>query len=1349
MKLGSKLVVQTVLPAVIAVSVLLAIVSQVASTALQSAAEHALAAVADARREELRSYLARMEDDIRTMGDAPAVIQALGDFSAAFVACGGSADTDLQQLFDGSGALSTADRGQGLRRAPGSACRNRYGQVHADHDAFFRKRHTSYGWYDMLLVDLEGNVVYSVRNENDFATNLLTGPWKETGLARAAAIALRHPVNGVPAFADAARYAPSGNRPGMFLAIPVLESGSGRQLGALAVQIAFEPLDRQMHFKDGLGKTGEAFLVGTGGWLLTNTFFDPDFSTFNRQLTTVAVKRVLDGAEGSDRLVDYRNQESFIAYRPLTPFAGSLGDQPTWGVIAKISRAEALASLYSLQWLMLGSGVLISCAAIVFGFVASRRLFSPVRAMQSTLVRLAGGEKVPIPGLARDDEIGDMAKAADTFREMSDGVARDRWIREQVATLTTAVSQEPRLARIPDIILTFLRRQLDIPVGSFFLRDPGGNYQQASTQGLARSAHDRDSFGPGESLIGQCARDGQTVTLSPVPAGLGLIATGLVEFSPEQLVLYPIAHQQETLAVVELAATRTLTSDERALLAALAVPLGLHLANAVAAERNLALLGESREQAEVLSRQKTELDLRNTEMKALTDEMRGQAEELKAQNEEFRTNQEELRSQQEELAHKNRALEAQGRQLEFGREEAEARARELAQSNQYKSQFLANMSHELRTPLNSILILARHLSENTEGRLDADDVESATVIHESGSQLLSLINDILDLSRIEAGKLEMLAEDFSVSDMLLYLRRLFEPLAHKKSIEFTIESGAGDPGTLCSDRRYLTQVLTNLLSNAVKFTDEGAVRLAVREEGDGMVFDVIDSGIGIPADQIEHIFGAFQQVDGGTARKYGGSGLGLAISRQLVALLGCRLEVDSTPGTGSRFSLYVPKVPRTRDAAAAPPDAPPPDAPLPDAPLPDAPPPDAPPPDAPLPPAITGARTPGDRLGMLILVVEDDGRLLPIVTRLIEALGYLVRAVESGEKALELIATERPAGVLLDLGLPGISGMEVLRRMKSDPATASIPVYIMSGAADTGEAETLGALGYIRKPITRDAVLAAIRRMIGHSSAPAATDSPTAAAQVLLVEDDEAGSLAVRRLFQNLPIELARARDGAEGLAALASSRFDAIILDLTLPDMSGFEWLERVAAEMPRHPPVVVYSARDLDNAELLRLRAHADAVISKGRLNGQTSVRLREELLFALAQKRRQASPATPAPAAVAGSLLIVDDDVRNQAALSKVLRARGFDVGVAASGAQALEMLAAGRYDAVLTDIMMPEMDGFEFIRRLRGSVAGALPIIAVTAKAMPGDIELCLAAGATDYLAKPVDIDRLLALLEKWL
>ena len=1317
MRLASRLLLQTVLPALVIIVLFLGIVTHEISDVLENTVHRGLTAVAQARHQDIRVHFERMKKDIVAMGSAPAVTQALIELAQAYASCPLGSTAQLQALY-GDGARSVNPSASGKD----GGCRNAYDQAHDKHDDFFRRRHVSYGWQDMYLIDTQANVVYSIRKGRDFAANLAHGAWKDSGLARAATTALKNAVVDMPTFADAERYRADDDTPALFLAIAMFDPASGQAIGALAVRIALDQVNEHLAFKAGLGETGEAFLVGKDGWMLSNSFFDKESSVLKRQLKTEAVRRVLAGEQGSDELIDYRGIPSFISYLAFQPFNGVMGDQAHWGVIAKTGKDEALVGLSALQHLLVVSGSIVALLATLLSIFNARRLFGPVAAMSKALTRLAKGENARIPGVDRRDEIGEMAKAAQKFLEMSEKVAHERWLRENVATLGAAMSQESSLSAATEVVLSFLRRTLGVPVAALYLRDDSGCYCRVGAQGLARRNQAQDRFALGESMVGQCARDLQPALLSPVPAGLMVISTGLAEFPPCELALYPIVHKNATLAVVELGAIHALTPPQHELLASLTATLGVQLSNIATAQRNLELLNQSQEQTRILGEQKTELGHKNIEVQALADEMRQQSEELKTQNEEFRATQEELRAQQEELLLKNRMLEGQGRQLELSRQEAETRAKELAQSNQYKSQFLANMSHELRTPLNSILILAKHLAENSERNLDADQVESAGVIHESGCQLLSLINDILDLSKIEAGKLEMQAESFAASEMLLYLGRLFEPLAQKKAIAFDIVSTPANPGALFTDRRHLTQVLTNLLSNAIKFTETGSVQLLLHADDDRLLFEVVDTGIGIAADKIEHVFGAFQQVDSGANRKYGGSGLGLAISRQLVNLLGGQLEVQSTLGQGSRFTVRLPRnahfaapelasKPATTATAAAPSHA------------------------APSP-------------GLPILVVEDDARLLPIVSRLIESLGYRVCMADSGEKALKWLSRERPAGVLLDLGLPGIPGMDVLRRIKSDESTADIPVYIMSGAADTGQARTLGAIGYLHKPITREAVQAALRTMLG--ATPMTTTMHAKPQQLLLVEDDEASAHAVNTLLKNLDIAIEHVRLGEHGLSALKTTAFDAVVLDLTLPDMNGIDWLERAARANPHYPPVIVYSARDLSDDELLRLRAYSDAIVSKGRLNEHVGARLREEVMLALSGKARAAEAPPPIIASAPNrALLIVDDDLRNQAALSKVLRAKGYAVTAASSGARALEILADNRFDAILTDIMMPEMDGYELTRRLRAIAGEKLPIIAVTAKAMTGDIDLCLAAGATDYLAKPVDIDRLLALLDRWI
>jgi CheY-like chemotaxis protein/anti-sigma regulatory factor (Ser/Thr protein kinase) len=585
--------------------------------------------------------------------------------------------------------------------------------------------------------------------------------------------------------------------------------------------------------------------------------------------------------------------------------------------------------------------------------------------------------------------------------------------------------------------------------------------------------------------------------------------------------------------------------------------------------------------------------------------------------------------------------------------------------------------------------------------LTTEQVESASVISESGTQLLTLINDILDLSKIEAGKLELLKEPFPLEDLLVYLRRLFMPQAEKKGLAFTVQMDSTLPEKIVSDKQRLTQVLSNLLSNAIKFTDSGEVSVSVGKDHEDLLFEIKDSGIGIPADKLDHIFGAFQQVDGTTSRKYGGSGLGLAISRHLTELLGGKVEVKSQLGQGSCFTVrllnqlvHLDADIKAKNLEGHPPPA-----------------------------AVQGR----------ILVVEDDTRLLAILGRMIKSLGYEAQCVESAEMALSAINREIPTGILLDLGLPHMNGMELLRRLKADARTAQIPVYIMSGAPDGGEAKVLGALGFLSKPVTRDTIAASIRAMTS-------AVSPPSGKRILLLDAVPADIAAIQALFTHDAVEMISVNNGTDALQLLETQRFDTVILDVQLPDMSGFEWLKR-ARHLLNPPPVIVCSARDLSEEEVFELKEVVESIVNKCAL----SDRLREEVM--LAAHLGDGKIAAPTYASSSGKrLLLVDDDARNLFALTRALRARGFAVEVAPDSAHALEMLTPGRFDAVLTDIMMPEMDGYGLIRQIRATGYSELPVIAITAKAMQGDDVLCMQAGATAYLAKPVDMGKLLAMLK---
>lgn len=1298
MKIQSRLLLLTISMALVAMIVSLMVSTYLTRDALVKSATEKLSAVLEARHSAVVQQLENTHREMHILAESPSTMHFLTDLTAAYAKLGKNAQSLVQQNF-------LALKGDHENLVPGALSGTDYGKVLAVANPYFFRRHAMYDWYDMFLIDPRGNVVFSIARESDFGTNLINGPWKESGLARAVTPLLHDAVPGVMSFVDFSLYAPSDNHPAAFIAMPVFDHEKQVFLGVVAIQLPIQQINELMKDKTGMGESGETFVVGKEGLMLTDSRFRQEGAKLSTQIKAKAVSRVLSGESGLEQYPDYRGIDVFVAFKSLQPFrdAAALGEKVQWGVIAKIDKAEVYADFYALRDNLMLTGVALVLFALAAGIWGARSITRPLFGIRDALARLATGESVEVPHLDRNDEIGEMAKAAEAFRDMNRQVEHDHWISENVTSLTSAVSIESRIEKAADSVLHGLCDKLKIPVGAIYLLENGA-YKRVGAHGMARRSQMADVFGYEDGMLGQCARDNQAMVLSPVPSGLSIISTGLAEFPPHELLLFPISHKDEVLAILELAASKPLEPLHHEFLKVACAALGLHLANLQSAEHNLSLLDETRKQSDELKRQREELLKSNEEMRAMAEEMRSQSEEMKAQNEELKANQEELRAQQEEMKHKNQMLESQSAQLEEVLAEARSKAEALEKANQYKSEFLANMSHELRTPLNSVLILSKSLAENEEKNLTDEQVESALVIGESGTQLLTLINDILDLSKIEAGKLELLTEPFKLDDLLVYLRRIFSPQAEKKNIGFEIRVDSALPEVIHTDRQRLTQVLTNLLSNAIKFTDNGGVRVLVGRHGNALQFEVIDSGIGINADKLEHIFGAFHQVDGSTSRKYGGSGLGLAISRHLIGMLGGEIGVESQPGKGSHFTVRLPNL-LLNDPSAAPhqPQA--------------------------VPMPVKQEVSNGT-----ILVVEDDTRLLSIIGRMIKGLGYTAVCVESAEQAMAEIANKVPSGILLDIGLPHMNGIELLRCLKADKATDQIPVYIMSGAADSGEAKVLGALGFLKKPVTRDAIAGAIKVM---------NEKGELRKRILLVDSSRVDIEAIHTLFKHDAFDIVSANTGSNALQQLKSQRFDTVILDLSLPDMSGFEWLKK-AKHLLNPPPVVVYSSGELSEEEIFELKQIAESIVKKGALND----RLREEVLLAANMDSHSSKLAVAINGMPSGKkLLLVDDDARNLFALTKALRAKGYEIAVAADSPRALERLNAERFDAVLTDIMMPEMDGYALIRQIRALGYSDLPIVAITAKAMRGDDELCLQAGANAYLAKPVDMDKLQELLKR--
>jgi CheY-like chemotaxis protein/signal transduction histidine kinase/CHASE3 domain sensor protein len=913
------------------------------------------------------------------------------------------------------------------------------------------------------------------------------------------------------------------------------------------------------------------------------------------------------------------------------------------------------------------------------------------------------------------------------------------WIRSGQMGLSEQLQGDQSLEKLGANLLGFLAGFVEAQVGAVYIAD-AGRYRRFAAYAIP-SDDSVETVRPGDGLVGQAAKDKRALRVREVPAGYLPITSGIGRGTPNELVVVPASVDGVVQAVLELGFFSATDPDQRELLARVSESIAVAVRAAKDRQRLEELLQETQQQAE--------------ELQAGAEELRVSNEELEEQGRALRESQANLELQQSELEQINSQLEEQTQLLEHQKDELakaqvilSARSDELQRANEYKSEFLANMSHELRTPLNSTLILAKLLADNKDGNLTAAQVKFAKTISSAGNDLLALINDVLDLSRIEAGKVELAPEQISVVATVESLVKIFQPTAEQSHLRFSWVVEPGVPEQIETDPQRLGQILKNLLSNACKFTEKGEVALRVFSPQSGTVaFAVRDTGVGIAPHQQEVIFEAFRQADGSIHRKFGGTGLGLSISRDLAGLLGGAISVQSALGEGSVFTLTVPQA---FNSGAVPPQTPP-------VPRPEPVPQKAAPPAPDVPPApVTeddrNAITPG---GRVILLVEDDPAFAMILRDLVHEMGFQCVAAASANEGLITAGQYLPSAILLDVNLPDHSGLGVLDALKRDPRTRHIPVHMISVSDYKREAMELGAIGYALKPAKREALVEALRRLEAKFS--------QSVRRVLIVEDDARQRESVRQLLSNGEVQITAVASAGEALEHLKDTTFDCMVVDLNLPDLSGYDLLERMSQqEDVAFPPVIIYTGRALDREEEQRLRRYSKSIIIK---DARSPERLLDEVTLFLHQVEAKLPPehqqmlktARDRESMLEGRrVLIVEDDVRNVFALSSVLEPKGITVSIARNGREALEVLAraskeaATRIDLVLMDIMMPEMDGLTAMReiRKRGEWKN-LPIIALTAKAMADDHDKSLAAGANDYIAKPLDVEKLLSLVRVWM
>jgi HAMP domain-containing protein/CheY-like chemotaxis protein/signal transduction histidine kinase len=961
------------------------------------------------------------------------------------------------------------------------------------------------------------------------------------------------------------------------------------------------------------------------------------------------------------------------------------------------------------------------------------------------------------------------------------------WLKTNLAKFTRMLQGQRDLETVSKLILSELAPLVSAQHGVFYLMENNGDHEQLlkllSTYAYRERKNLANRFRLGEGLVGQCALEKERILITEMPDNYIKISSGLGESTPLNAVVLPVLFEGQVTAVIELASFRRFSEIHLTFFDQLTESIAIVLNTIAASMRTEELLKQSQSLAEELQTQQKELTETNKRLEQQAQSLKASEELLKNQQEELQQTNEELEEKAELLALQNREVERKNREIEQARQAIEEKAEQLALTSKYKSEFLANMSHELRTPLNSLLILARLLSDNPDGNLTDKQVEYSRTIHSAGTDLLGLINDILDLAKIESGTMSVEISPIRLTELEGQIERTFSQVAQDKKLDFSIQLDSHLPRTIDTDSKRLHQVLKNLLSNAFKFTEKGHVALRVGVATQGwspdqetlnrantvLAFSVSDTGIGIAPDKQKVIFEAFQQADGTTSRKYGGTGLGLSISREIARLLGGEIKLVSHLGQGSTFTLYLPQMyreagdwglesseevgrrekvevtssssypapsprqfmpafaegeePRRPTSATS---------------------------QSPLSSPISDDRDsirPGDRV---LLIIEDDINFARILLDMARKQGFKTIVALRSDIGLAIAREFKPDAITLDIRLPGMDGWTVLDRLKHDPSTRHIPVHILSVEEGQQRGLQLGALAYLQKPISSEAlteVLSNIKTYVERQ-----------VKNLLVVEDDETQRHSIVELIGNTDVVTTAVSTGQAALAALKAGHFDCIVLDLGLPDMTGFELIELIKQETSLSKlPIIVYTGKELTKQEETELKRIAETIIIKDvrspeRLLDETALFLHRVQANLPQPKRKMLEQLHQTDTVLTGKkVLIVDDDVRNIFALTSMLERHNMNILYAENGRDALAILQnTADIDVVLMDIMMPEMDGYDTMRAVRQmSQFASLPMIALTAKAMKGDREKCIEAGASDYITKPVDPEQLLSLLRVWL
>lgn len=1380
-KIRPKLIFAFILTGIIPLAIAGLFGLDLASKALMEKSFDQLASVQDIRKTQVESLIRERMADLKHLANSKRVV-------------------DLAR------EINVYSRNQGTS-ATGRFSTNtpEYRQATLPYRTALRQFVDSYRFYDMLLITPNtGQVAYSVLKQSDLGTSLIHGEFQDSGLARVWRKVIKKKAMAVEDFAP---YSPSGGIQSAFIGYPV-SNNFGQMIGVAILQLGPNFANHIMDSRRGMGETGESYLLNlnenTGRFSLRSNIL----SMGNGQYKVgFELPRVLNywknaqkkGYEGGQGLYfDSAGNAVLATYNRLN-LRGL-----HWYLISKIDKHEVTAPIRMiLQNATVVAAFLIMLIAGI-SYYLGRTISRPLLAGVSFAHDISEGKLDAALDYDQKDEIGQLSSA---LNRMARKLREADWMQSGKEGLDDSMRGENDTDELARHFIAFATKHMNAELGAVYLVKNDTLHLKASYCFTDRQGN-FNRIPLGEGMVGQAALEREILTFSHAQEDAPVFNYGAGETTPAHFMVVPLEFEGELLGAVLIGSQHRFTELQKQFVLANKENTAILFNVAQSRETISKLLEQAQEQQEELRATNEELEEQAKALKESEAELQAQQEELRVTNEELeeqtkalKESQTELQAQQEELRVTNEELEERTEALERqkdairkkngelvkAQDAIRQKAKDLELASKYKSEFLANMSHELRTPLNSILILSQLLSKNTDANLSDKQVESAKAIHSSGSDLLKLINEILDLSKVEAGKVELFVEPAPLELLIADLNRVFRDVAEEKGLDFNVNLAPDLPESLHTDSQRLQQILRNLLTNAFKFTNEGAVTLDITRPSQGMVegrpytedaaiaFAVTDQGIGIPQKQQAAIFEAFQQADGSTSRRYGGTGLGLSISRELTKLLGGTIHLESTEGSGSTFTIVLPEneIPREQEETA---EQVQPASEVKQQPVsegksafeqadkqegkdrptrirePEA------PESAPSAPA---EQTPveflkDDRKSIsendrTLLIIEDDERFAKVMRDFAHEHDFKCLVAEDGETGLHFADYYKPSAIVLDIGLPGIDGWTVMERLKENPKLRHIPVHFMSGHDSSLDAMRMGAVGYMTKPVSMEKIETAFAKLEGILAKPMS--------KLLVVEDDDIQRESIRQLIGNGDVETTTVATGKKAFRELETGTYDCMVLDLGLQDMSGFELLEQIRNSTTCSTiPVIIYTGRELTREEDEELRKYTESIIIKG---AKSPERLLEETALFLHRvesnlpedKQRMLKMVHDKESVLAGkTVLLVDDDMRNVFALSSVLQEKGMNTVIARNGAESIEKLNENGkgIDLVLMDIMMPQMDGYEAMHRIRKqSEFKRLPIIALTAKAMKGDRSKCIEAGANDYLAKPVNTDKLISMLRVWL